>query len=362
MYATYYKHRLHFKFPAGTSRGVLLHKDSYFIKVSQEKAAKLYGLGECAPLQGLSIDDLPDYEARVSEVCRKIREACPFPEDEAAVLDWVSQHVPAALPSLRFGTEMALLDLLHGGRKNILPNRWSEPPYEAIPINGLIWMNDHQHMLEQLSQKLEEGFDCIKIKIGAIDFALEMDLLQYIRRHFSAAQVTIRVDANGAFQEKDVFEKLERLFQFDVHSIEQPVKAGQSVLMRRLCAQSPVPIALDEELIGVHGLSARSELLDQIMPQYIILKPSLLGGIAACREWIRLAEERNIGWWITSALESNIGLNAISQFTATYPVNRPQGLGTGQLYENNISSPLHIRGGKLYYREDKSWGDQSFFS
>lgn len=358
MYATYQKYTLNFKFLAGTSRGVLRHKDSYFIKVSQEKGAKHYGIGECAPLSGLSIDDVPDYEMQLANLCDHISQDCPSLHDEKGILDWVETHVDEKYPSLRFGSEVALLDLWQGGRKKILTNPWSESPSSAIPINGLIWMNDQEHMMHQLQEKLQAGFTCIKIKIGAIDFDQEMALLQFIREHYSAEDVTIRVDANGAFHEKDVFTKLERLAKFDVHSIEQPIQPKQPSLMRTICAQSPVPIALDEELIGVHGLSPRSELLDQIMPQYIILKPSLLGGIRASREWIRLAEERNMGWWITSALESNIGLNAISQFTATYPVKWPQGLGTGQLYKNNIPSPLTISDGMLHYRQDISWQDE----
>jgi o-succinylbenzoate synthase len=361
MYATYQKYTLHFKFLAGTSRGVLRHKDSYFLKVSQEKGEQLYGIGECAPLAGLSIDDVPDYEKVLADLCKKIAQS-PVPANESDIAQWVEKYVDAHFPSLRFGVEVALLDLLNGGQKNILTNSWSSSPFSPIPINGLIWMNDRKHMMNQLQEKLEAGFDCIKIKIGAIDFDEEMALLEYIRKHFSFSEISIRVDANGAFDEKDVFAKLERLASFDVHSIEQPIQPNQARLMRTLCAQSRVPIALDEELIGVHGLSLRSELLDQLMPQYIILKPTLLGGIHACREWIRLAEERNIGWWITSALESNIGLNAISQFTATYPVALPQGLGTGQLYENNIPSPLTIREGMLHYNPDFSWQDQSVIS
>lgn len=362
MYATYHKHTLQFKFLAGTSRGVLRRKDSYFIKVSQNKGDTLYGLGECAPLQGLSIDAKPNYQERVAELCQRISSQEINLADEQDAFSWVDTHVSEDFPSLRFGAEMALLDLMHGGKKQILQNNWSQSPNRAIPINGLIWMNDQPHMLSQLKEKLNQGFDCIKIKIGAIDFNQEIELLEFIRKHYGSELVTIRVDANGAFSESDVFDKLDRLSSLEVHSIEQPIQPQQYALMRKLCAHSPVPIALDEELIGVHESGEKVQLLDQILPQYIILKPSLLGGMQACREWIRLAEERNIGWWITSALESNIGLNAIAQLTATYPVQLPQGLGTGQLYENNIPSPMVIRNGKLYYKEDGIWQDQICFA
>jgi L-alanine-DL-glutamate epimerase-like enolase superfamily enzyme len=216
-------------------------------------------------------------------------------------------------------------------------------------------MGERELMKKRIEEKLAAGFNCIKMKIGAIDFEDEIKLLSYIRERFPAEQISLRVDANGAFTEKDVFNRLEQLAALDIHSIEQPVKAGQAPLMRRLCAQSEVPIALDEELIGIHGLSRRGELLDEIRPQYIILKPGLLGGLSASREWIRLAEERQIGWWITSALESNIGLNAIAQFTASYDVNMPQGLGTGQLYSNNIPSPLRIEAGQLHFDSSANW-------
>lgn len=358
MYATYHKHTLQFKFLAGTSRGVLRNKDSYFIRVSHKKGDSQYGLGECAPLQGLSIDDVPDYEQRVADLCQQLSSQEIMLKDESGVFTWLDTHVNKEFPSLRFGAETALLDLINGGKKLILDNNWSQSPHQPIPINGLIWMNDQQHMLNQLKEKLNQGFDCIKIKIGAIDFDQEMALLEFIRKQHGPDEVTIRVDANGAFSSHDVFEKLERLSAFSVHSIEQPIQPGQYPLMRKLCAQSPLPIALDEELIGVHESGEKAELLDQILPQYIILKPSLIGGIQASREWIHLAEERNIGWWITSALESNIGLNAIAQLTATYVVQLPQGLGTGQLYENNIPSPLQIGDGKLFYAAEDVWQDQ----
>ncbi len=362
MHISFQKYTLDFKFLAGTSRGTLRHKVSYFLKVAHQEGASLFGTGECAPLAGLSIDDVPDYEQQLSRCCKQLENDAPDLQDEQAVLKWVEDHVDEKLPSVRFGFEMALLDLMKGGQRQLMDNPWSQFPFQAIPINGLVWMNSREHMLNQLQDKIRTGFDCIKIKIGAIDFGEELSLLRSIREHHPAEEITIRVDANGAFGEKDVFQKLDSLARFDVHSIEQPVQAGQTALMRKVCAQSPVPVALDEELIGVNGLSSRTELIDEILPQYIILKPSLLGGISACRDWVRIAEERDIGWWITSALESNVGLNAIAQLTANYPLNLPQGLGTGQLYHNNVGSPLVIREGMLYYDQHESWNIDPIFA
>lgn len=355
MYCTFQKYTLHFKFLAGTSRGVLRHKDSFFIKVSQAYPAKLYGLGECAPLKGLSPDDRPDLEAVLQHCCQKLSASNWEPESEADILTWVQENIDKNLPAVRFGMETALLDTFHQNQRMIVANPWSEAPHHPIAINGLVWMGEKDWMLEQVKNKLESGFSCIKIKIGAIDFAQEMALLSFIREHYTVEQITIRVDANGAFTAKDVYQKLETLASYDVHSIEQPIAPGQPQLMRELCAHSPVAIALDEELIGVVETKEKIALLENLKPQYIILKPTLLGGILASREWIRLAEERKIGWWITSALESNIGLNAIAQLTATYKSDIPQGLGTGQLYHNNFSSPLKIEKGHLYYNTHETW-------
>lgn len=355
MYCTFQKYTLHFKFPAGTSRGVLRHKDSLFIKVSQAYPAKLYGIGECAPLKGLSLDDRDDMEEVLKQTCQKLKASNWKPENEEDILRWVEENIDKRLPSVRFGMETALLDAYHKGKRLIMHNPWSEAPHQPISINGLVWMGDKEWMLDQVRKKLEEGYNCIKIKIGAIDFEEEMKLLAYIRNHYTSDQITIRVDANGAFTKEDVYQKLERLSKYEIHSIEQPIAAGQHSLMRELCTQSPVAIALDEELIGVMDKDEKIELLEKINPQYIILKPTLLGGIKASREWISIAEERSIGWWITSALESNIGLNAIAQFTAPYRLSIPQGLGTGQLYHNNIASPLEIHNGHLHHSSLAVW-------
>ena len=248
---------------------------------------------------------------------------------------------------------MAWQDLAMGGKRKFYDNYFTQG--NPIPINGLIWMGKVDFMRQQIIAKLENGFTCLKLKIGAIDFATELELLASIRQEFSADEIEIRVDANGAFTPETALEKLQRLAEYDLHSIEQPIKQGQWEQMALLCEHSPIPIALDEELIGINQTKEKQELLDVIRPQYIILKPSLVGGFRASQEWIAEAEKRNLPWWITSALESNIGLNAIAQFTANTNNNLPQGLGTGQLYTNNIPSPLEVEAGQIYYRHDLTW-------
>ena len=250
--------------------------------------------------------------------------------------------------SIRFGVEMALQDLAMGGRQLYFPSAFTEGRL-AIEINGLIWMGDKSTMLQRIQQKLEAGFHCIKLKIGAIDFEAELSLLQYIRERFSCEKVELRVDANGAFAPEEAMSKLEALAAFGLHSIEQPIRQGQWEEMAHLCRETPIPIALDEELIGVYGRKKKLELLEIVQPQYIILKPALCGGFSGAREWIELAEKRGIGWWVTSALESNIGLNALAQWVATLGNPMPQGLGTGQLYTNNLWSPLRQEGECLIY-------------
>lgn len=263
-----------------------------------------------------------------------------------------TEWVPARMPSLRFGLEMALLDWVRGGRQVLF-----ETPFvqgiQPIPINGLIWMGSYDFMKKQVDEKLEQGFSCIKLKVGAIDFQQELRLLEYIRSQSS--QVTLRVDANGAFPVNEALARLKDLERFHLHSIEQPIMPRQPEAMQLLCNRSKVPIALDEELIGVTGRADKEELLDTLLPPYLVLKPTLLGGILEAIEWIQLAEARGIGWWLTSALESNIGLNAIAQFAATWPMEGYQGLGTGQLYHNNFESPLRVEGGYLEFRKEVGW-------
>lgn len=351
----YIRHQLNFKFDAGTSRGILKTKDTYFLRARSENYLGLVGYGEAAPLPRLSLDDVPDFEEKLEKICIEIS-GYSFPQSEEGILEVISKLVSEEFPSVRFALEMALLDLLHGGRRKIFPNAFYDH-HQSMEINGLIWMGDRRFMLDQIREKLDEGYDCIKMKIGSIDFDQECSLLGYIREQYSDQEVILRVDANGAFSKEEALDKLVQLSAFGLHSIEQPIRQGQWEAMRKLCRTSPVPIALDEELIGIHSRERKIKLLEEIQPAYIILKPTLLGGIQSTREWISLAERLNIGWWMTSALESNIGLNAIAQLTAGYNPTVPQGLGTGQLYHNNIASPLTIDKGRITYDQTTSWGD-----
>ncbi|WP_194852073.1 o-succinylbenzoate synthase [Nonlabens antarcticus] len=340
MKATYQKHNLEFKQPAGTSRGILKTKDTYFLKLDNGSEK---GIGECNLFKGLSSDDRPDYEEKLQWVCDHI-EMKPA-EMMETLQEW---------PSILFGYEMAMKSMQSADPFTLFPSPFTEQQ-DSIPINGLVWMGDQDFMMKQLEEKLASGFDCIKLKIGAINFEAEMKLLKSIRARFRESEITIRVDANGAFTAENALSKLEELSKYDVHSIEQPIAQGQWEEMAHLCADTPVPIALDEELIGIYNSSRRAECLDVIKPQYIILKPALVGGFANSREWINLAGDRNIKWWITSALESNVGLNAIAQFTYTLGSRMPQGLGTGGLYTNNIESPLEVKKGHLYCNDVAAW-------
>ncbi|GGF26284.1 o-succinylbenzoate synthase [Echinicola rosea] len=352
--AKWYRYTLDFKFDAGTSRGVLKTKDSYFLKVWQTDNPDRVGWGEAGPLPNLSPEDGLDLPSIWEALVVKLSQVAVEWEEEA-ILDLCEELVPDNCPSVRFAFETALLDLYHGGEKLIMANDFYKGQ-EKIAINGLIWMGDAAFMHRQIEDKLVQGFSCIKMKIGAINFEEECRLLDGIRARFSADDITLRVDANGAFPPEEAMGKLSQLAEFDLHSIEQPIKAGQHQEMQRLCASSPLSIALDEELIGVTGRNQKAALLDKIRPPFIILKPTLLGGIRATKKWIQLAEDRNIGWWMTSALESNIGLNAIAQLTSTYCTTLPQGLGTGQLFLNNIESPLEIQKGRLVYHSGRKWG------
>lgn len=337
--ASYQSHILEFKLPSGTSRGVLKVKKIWIVSIWNEGNIEIIGTGECNPLVGLSIDDVPEYEEKLNDVCQNISEY----EDELyeKLIDF---------PSIYFGLEMALLDLNRGGNKIYFHTPFVKTKL-PIKINGLIWMGDHEFMHQQIQTKLDQGFSCVKLKIGAIDFEKELQLLASIREKYTEEELELRVDANGAFKPSEALEKLKALDQYDIHSIEQPIMAGQLEEMTTLCKNTPFPIALDEELIGVKTIEEKRTLLEQIMPQYIILKPSLIGGFKGTLEWIGIAGELGIPWWITSALESNIGLNAIAQFTSTFYNPLPQGLGTGQLYTNNIESPLKVKGEWLSYEK-----------
>lgn len=325
---------LHFLQPAGTSRGVYTERRIWLIHVHEGERE---GVGECAPLPQLSCDDTPDYLQVLQEQCKKL--------EETGEIDMSSAR---HYPSMLFGLEIALLSLRHGLRIFDTPFTRGE---EGIPINGLVWMGSFQEMSQRIEQKLEQGFKCVKLKIGAIDFESELALLAKIRSRYSSSMVQLRVDANGAFTPADAMEKLERLSRFHLHSIEQPIRAGQWQWMSELCRNSPIPIALDEELIGANDNTAREQLLRDIHPSFIVLKPSLHGGIDGCNEWISLSRRMGIGSWITSALESNIGLSAIAQYCSWVygsHLTLPQGLGTGLLYADNTPASTEVRGNKLW--------------
>lgn len=335
-------HTLEFKQPSGTSRGILKVKKVWVISVFDTEKPDMVGAGECNPLVGLSIDDVPEYEDKLKDVCQN------FSNYEDSLYEKLIDF-----PSIYFGLEMALLDLKRGGNK-VYFNAPFVKLKQPIKINGLIWMGEHEFMHQQIQEKLDQGFSCIKLKIGAIDFEKELQLLASIREKYDEEELELRVDANGAFKASDALDKLIQLSELDIHSIEQPIMAGQLEEMASLCKETPFPIALDEELIGVKSAQEKRKLLEKIVPQYIILKPSLIGGFKGTMEWIEIAGELGIPWWITSALESNIGLNAIAQFTSTFYNPLPQGLGTGQLYTNNIESPLKVKGEWLSYEKGNS--------
>ncbi|MBC5862921.1 o-succinylbenzoate synthase [Flavobacterium turcicum] len=347
MKATYHKYMLEFKRPSGTSRGVLTEKETWFISIEHNGKK---GIGECGILRGLSADDRPDYERRLQWTCENINLGV------TALWDALIEF-----PSIQFGVEMAFQSLASANPFELFPSDFTNGA-QAMDVNGLIWMGEEAYMKEQIEEKLADGFRCVKLKIGAIEFEKELSLLRYIRTHFTADQVELRVDANGAFDKNDALDKLTQLSEFELHSIEQPIAKNQADSMAELCKNTPFPIALDEELIGVYSTADKEELLQKIKPQYIILKPSFVGGFRGTQEWIDLAEKHQIGWWITSALESNIGLNAIAQWTYLQNSPLPQGLGTGALYTNNFDSPLQVKAGQLWYKKEVGWSfDFAFF-
>ncbi|BEV06415.1 o-succinylbenzoate synthase [Chryseobacterium gambrini] len=333
MKAEYSRYLLEFKRPSGTSRGVLLEKETFILEIS-ENGKK--GIGECAIFRGLSFDDRPDYEDKLKWLCENIQQETEFLKEELK-----------EFPSIWFGYEQAVLNLKNG--ENLyFPSDFTEGK-TPIVINGLIWMGDINYMEEQIQDKLEKGFHCIKLKIG-VDWKSEHDILQKLRQKFSKDRLELRVDANGGFNKEEAKVVLQQLADLYIHSIEQPIKAGNWNDMAELCLETPTPIALDEELIGITDFNEKRKLLETVNPQYIILKPALAGGFSGSDEWIFLAEERNVGWWITSALESNIGLNAIAQYTFTKKSPMPQGLGTGALFVNNFDSNLDLKGELLWFK------------
>jgi O-succinylbenzoate synthase len=347
--ARWLKHHLKFRFNASTSRGVLNSKYSYYIILKNQEMQA--GIGECGPLKGLSLDDRPEIEEKLNRLCNQIStESPPKLETLGSYLDGC---INKEWPSLKMGLETAFRDLLNGGDRIIFKNGFITG--REIPINGLIWMGNPEFMMDQIDRKIQEGYRCIKMKIGAIDFQTEINILKYIRNSPRGYDLTIRVDANGAFTYEEALRKLEELAGLGIHSIEQPIAAGQPDQMERLCRNSKVPIALDEELIGCFDHERKEALMERIKPAYIVLKPTLLGGFLETQQWIDLARAQGIEWWITSALESNIGLNAIAQFTLENGINMEQGLGTGQLYMNNIPSPLEVKNGFIIYNRNRAW-------
>jgi len=337
MRAHYFSRTFDFKFPAGTSRAVLHQKISRFIVLTEHDVS---GIGECSTIPGLSPEPEAEYDQKLKELCELLNVGT---KPESIDLK--------AFPSIRFGMETALLDLRNGGKQVLFPSLFTNAKL-GIPINGLIWMGDKEFMTKQIKRKIKEGYRCLKLKIGALDFDTEVEILDQIRKEFSPEILELRLDANGAFPVATAMTKLNIISAYHIHSIEQPIQPKQLEAMQKLCAQSPVPVALDEELIGYPPEGAE-DLLRNLNPAYIILKPSLLGGFSQSQAWIDAAEKTGSGWWVTSALESNIGLNAIAQWTAT--LNNPlyQGLGTGQLYRNNIESALRIENAALWYKYDK---------
>jgi o-succinylbenzoate synthase len=342
--ATSHKKVFYFNFDARTSRGRMKDKTSWFIKLFDDRAPGAVGVGECGPLPGLSPDAVPEFELVLQEVISRLagRSAISFQD--------VSSLVPPMYPSITFGLETAVLDLQHGGKRMLYDTSFIKG--KPIPINGLVWMGDLDYMLQQASIKISEGYRCLKIKVGGLNFEKECDILHYIRKKYFRENIILRLDANGAFKTDEALYKLNELARFDIHSIEQPIKPG-SELMEELCRKSPIPVALDEELIGNERVKEKA--LRKIKPQFIILKPTLHGGLQSCAEWIQLAEAAGVGWWLTSALESSIGLNAIAQFASRYPLTLHQGLGTGKIYDDNFPSPLTVNNGQLRYNPSQQW-------
>jgi len=347
--ASIHERDLKFSFDARTSRGAIKSKRSWYLSLIDQEQPDRVGYGECGPLPGLS----PEFEqvpAEMEKAAQWVEQQDPADVSTAeAVMRLLADSTWSS--SVRLALEMALLDWLNGGQRLVFHSPFATG--DPVPINGLIWMGGVDFMLQQVEIKIRDGFTCVKLKVGGNDFEKECDVLQYIRRKYYKQDIIIRLDANGAFKPEDAPYKLKELSRYGIHSIEQPLKKGSPALAE-LCAQSPIPIALDEELIGV-SREQKVSLLDQLKPAYLVLKPSLHGGFAGCREWIALAGQRGMGWWITSALESNVGLNAIAQFASQYPLALPQGLGTGAIYENNIASPLLAEKGYLTKRGWDEW-------
>jgi len=341
MIASYAIHDLQFKKPAKTSRNTLETKRLYLLQV-QNKDGQI-GYGEISPFEGLSMDDRPNFDSKLNETIALINDGADL--ESLDLETW---------PSIAFGYDTAIRDLANGGKRMFFDGPFAEGK-SSIEINGLVWMASKEEMLKQVEEKITQGFRCIKMKIGALDFDEECRMLEAIRKTYSAFQIELRVDANGAFPVSDAFSMLKDLNRFDLHSIEQPIRQGQWEEMAELCAKSPLDIALDEELLGINASMDGARMLKTISPKYLIIKPGLLGAFKVSTEWIKQAHAQNTAWWITSALESNLGLAAIAQFTSNYRNPLPQGLGTGQLYTNNFPSPLRIQQGRLDQNGSDAW-------
>ena len=335
-------HNLNFIIPGGTSRGILKNKPTWYIKIYHDDNPNIFGLGECGPIEGLSIESVDEMMSQLKKVQNSI--------NDLSSLDLT------LFPSIQFGIENALKDLKNGGKRIVFKNSFLEG--KPIKINGLIWMGNKDFMVNQIKSKIEKGFSCLKLKIGSNDFMEEISILKNIRKKFSSKILEIRVDANGAFSTKDVLRKLNTLEELKIHSIEQPIAVNQWSYLKEICEKSPIPIALDEELIQLK--KEKNEFIEYISPHYLVLKPTLIGGFEETKKWINIAEKNNIKWWVTSALESNVGLSAIAQFCGNYQLSLPQGLGTGQLFSNNISSPLEIKGENIFYKKNKTWDLSKF--
>lgn len=331
--------RLYFKFLAKTSRDALTYKDAYYLALYDDQNPTEMGVGEFNCFPGLAADAFADYPAFISGIVSRFNSGL---------------GIPSEYSSVNFAFESAMHDLAGGGKSILFPSDWCLG-LTYIPINGLIWMGDYDEMLRRIDEKLQQGFSLLKLKIGGIDFESETALLKRIRKRYSPDILTIRLDANGAFDSMSALSRLETLSGYNIHSLEQPVKAGQPDLMKEICSKSPIPVALDEELIGVRSEQEISEMLDYISPHFLVIKPALCGGFERADMIVRQAESRGVGWWATSALESDIGLSAIAQWVAAKNNSLPQGLGTGQLYNNNIPSPICLRGEKLYYMSSQEW-------
>lgn len=341
--AKYIKHRLKFLRPAGTSKGYLNYKECWYLVLWEENSPQIRGIGECSILPNFNIDDRPDIEDKIAEVCDQINQGtfqagCLLPQ-------W---------PTIQFAMEMALLDLKNGGNRILFPSAFTRGN-DGVMTNGLIRLGDESSTRQQIERCLDKGFSCIKLKIGQLDWQTEYSILHFLRKQYKSSDLTIRVDANGAFTPQRIYDVLEQLAELEVHSIEQPIKAGQVEAMALLCNGSPIPIVLDEELLGVFDYEKRKNLLETIKPQYLAIEPSLCGGFDLSEQWIELAKQNNIGWWVTTSLQSNIGVNAIAQWAYSQKSNMIHGIGTGLMFSNNIDSPLSLRGESIFYRINEEW-------